>query len=248
MYRVADQLAASISEMRASRGQAEDLPHPAYQQDAAITKLAGSLTAAAARGRPGPWRSFTTTLTGFPPELPEKKTSSDPPPNALLSQCISPPVLVSDNQGDLQAVSFIFPGQGSQWPQMGQRLARTFPAFARSLEASEAVLAELQREGQQQQGVLATGSSSSWWLTRELEAPEATTRLARGRADNAVYDIIMPTLTALQIALVDLLASWGVRPASVVGHSLGEVGAAYCSGALSRRSALRVSYFRGMSL
>lgn len=232
VYRVADQLAASISEIRAS--QEQRFEHPAYQQDAAINKLASSLTAAATR-HPKPWRSFTTTLTGFPPELP----TSDPPSSghSLLSQCISPPVLVSDNHAQDQAVSFIFPGQGSQWPQMGQKLARTFPVFAQSLRASEAILHELQREH---------GGTTTWWLTRELEAPETITHLARGKADNAAYDIIMPTLTALQIALVDLLASWGVRPASVVGHSLGEVGAAYCSAALSHQSALRVSYFRGM--
>jgi acyl transferase domain-containing protein len=49
----------------------------------------------------------------------------------------------------------------------------------------------------------------------------------------------------LQIALVDLLASWGIVPQAVVGHSSGEIAAAYSAGLLSKSSALRVAYFRG---
>ena len=51
--------------------------------------------------------------------------------------------------------------------------------------------------------------------------------------------------TAIQIALVDLFASWNIRPARVTGHSSGEIAAAYCAGALTRESALAVAYHRG---
>lgn len=54
-----------------------------------------------------------------------------------------------------------------------------------------------------------------------------------------------PASTALQIALVDLLASWNVKPAAVVGHSSGEVGAAYAAGILTRREAFIIAYYRG---
>ena len=47
------------------------------------------------------------------------------------------------------------------------------------------------------------------------------------------------------MALVDLLASWNIRPSAVVGHSSGEIAAAYCVGGLSRESALNVAYYRG---
>lgn len=49
---------------------------------------------------------------------------------------------------------------------------------------------------------------------------------------------------ALQICLVDLLGSWGVRPSAVVSHSSGEIAAAYAAGALSSQEALGVAYFR----
>ncbi|KAF2117464.1 polyketide synthase dehydratase-domain-containing protein [Lophiotrema nucula] len=54
-----------------------------------------------------------------------------------------------------------------------------------------------------------------------------------------------PLCTALQIALIELLQNWGVRPTAVVGHSSGEIAAAYAIGALSLESACKVAYFRG---
>lgn len=58
-------------------------------------------------------------------------------------------------------------------------------------------------------------------------------------------ELSQPLCTALQLALIDLLATWDVRPALVVGHSSGEIAAAYCAGALTFESALKVAYYRG---
>lgn len=58
-------------------------------------------------------------------------------------------------------------------------------------------------------------------------------------------DFSQPLCTVLQIALVDLLSSFGIVPEYVVGHSSGEIGAAYCIGALSHESACKVAYYRG---
>lgn len=65
----------------------------------------------------------------------------------------------------------------------------------------------------------------------------------QSRIDDPAYS--QPLCTALQLALVDLLASWGVRPAAVVGHSSGEIGAAYAVGALSRESCWKLAFYRG---
>lgn len=251
VYRAADDFAARVVDEVLQPGEPGTSPDQgsramptAYSRDAALLRLARGLTRVAEQ-QPGTWRSFSTTLTGHPPEPPTAHA-----PDLPLSACLSSPVAAFTGRSSSstttttdQPVSFIFPGQGSQWPQMGQRLKATFPVFADSLRESEAVLAELQREHR-----LAGDGGGPWSLARELAAPEASTRLARGSAANAIYHVIMPVITALQMALVDLLADWGVRPAAVAGHSLGEVAAAYCSGALSRRAALRVVYFRGMSV
>ena len=56
-----------------------------------------------------------------------------------------------------------------------------------------------------------------------------------------------PLCTAVQLALVDLLASWNIRPSRVTGHSSGEIAAAYAAGALSQESALAIAYYRGLA-
>jgi len=48
------------------------------------------------------------------------------------------------------------------------------------------------------------------------------------------------------VGLVELLASWNILPTKVVGHSSGEIAASYCAGRVSRESAWRISYFRGL--
>lgn len=58
-------------------------------------------------------------------------------------------------------------------------------------------------------------------------------------------ELSQPLCTALQIALVQLLCVLGVVPTAVVGHSSGEIAAAYAAGALSHESACKVAYWRG---
>jgi acyl transferase domain-containing protein len=53
--------------------------------------------------------------------------------------------------------------------------------------------------------------------------------------------------SAVQIALIDLFRSWGIKPASVTGHSSGEIAAAYTMGALNMEDAMAVAYYRGVA-
>lgn len=112
-------------------------------------------------------------------------------------------------------VVFVFSGFGSQWPHMAKQLLAEEPVFRASVAKFDAVARK------------ETGRS----ILGELLADEAL--LDRP-------DIIQPVLLALQIALAELLRSWGVVPDAVVGHSMGEVAAAYVSGALSLEDAVRV--------
>lgn len=66
---------------------------------------------------------------------------------------------------------------------------------------------------------------------------------ATSRVNNAAMSQTLTT--AIQIALVDLFAAWNIRPARVVGHSSGEIAAAYCAGALTQEAAISVAYHRG---
>ena len=71
--------------------------------------------------------------------------------------------------------------------------------------------------------------------------------LRKSKLKSRVYqsEFSQPLCTAIQIALVDLLKSWGVTPAAVAGHSSGEIAAAYATGSLSKREAILAAYFRG---
>ena len=73
-----------------------------------------------------------------------------------------------------------------------------------------------------------------WSLLAELTATDA----AQSRLNEIA--IIQPALFAMQVALAALWRSWGIEPQAVVGHSMGEVAAAYVAGALSLEDAVRI--------
>ena len=58
-------------------------------------------------------------------------------------------------------------------------------------------------------------------------------------------ELAQPLCTALQVGLVRILTGWGIEPQSVVGHSSGEIAAAYAAGAISANSAIIIAYYRG---
>ncbi|XP_044717051.1 AMP-binding enzyme domain-containing protein [Hirsutella rhossiliensis] len=119
----------------------------------------------------------------------------------------------------------IFTGQGAQAAQMGRQLLAHCTLFRQSIDNCEAALASLPE-------------APTWSLRQELAAEEAVSRLSEA-------SISQPLCTAVQIALVDLLQAAGIQFATVVGHSSGEIGAAYAAGLLDRRDAMAIAYYRG---
>jgi acyl transferase domain-containing protein len=127
-----------------------------------------------------------------------------------------------EKPGSKQNLTFAFTGQGAQWYAMGRELLHSRSAFSVSIEKSEKLLKEL---------------GACWDLRKELSKDQDSTKINRS-------EISQPATTALQIALVDLLKSFGIRADSVIGHSSGEIAAAYTAGALTHTSALRAAYHR----
>ncbi|XP_041102488.1 highly reducing polyketide synthase SAT13-like [Polyodon spathula] len=70
-------------------------------------------------------------------------------------------------------------------------------------------------------------------------------KLENGSDDDYLKpDIVQPLLFTIQVAIASLLKHWGIKPDAIVGHSVGEVAAAHCSGLLSLHDAVKVIYFR----
>ncbi|OLN84398.1 Lovastatin diketide synthase LovF 12 [Colletotrichum chlorophyti] len=122
------------------------------------------------------------------------------------------------------SINFVFTGQGAQWPQMGQELLNV-EVFKASIARSRDSLRQL---------------GASWDLVEELLRDTENSRLKDA-------ELSQPVTTAVQIALVDLLHTLGISPTAVVGHSSGEIAAAYAAGLLSHETAIRTAYFRGFS-
>jgi phthiocerol/phenolphthiocerol synthesis type-I polyketide synthase C len=114
-------------------------------------------------------------------------------------------------------VVFLFSGQGSQWSGMAQRLYAEEPVFRDALVMCDhAIRPHLD------------GS-----IVAELLADKAHSRLGD-------IGVVQPAIFAVQVALAALWRSWGVEPDAVVGHSLGEVAAAYVAGAFTVEDAAQV--------
>ncbi|CRK33824.1 hypothetical protein BN1708_019305, partial [Verticillium longisporum] len=79
---------------------------------------------------------------------------------------------------------------------------------------------------------------ADWSLVEELNRDAKTSKVSEAH-------ISQPSCTAVQLALTDLLTAWDIRPTAVVGHSSGEIGAAYAAGVISFEAAMSVAYHRG---
>ena len=102
---------------------------------------------------------------------------------------------------------------------------KSFKVFAQALEEAESHLQKL---------------GSPWSLVAELSKPAAESRVGEA-------EISQPACTAVQLALVALLTSWGIVPTAVAGHSSGEIAAAFAAGLVSFPEAVAVAYFRGQA-
>jgi acyl transferase domain-containing protein len=125
--------------------------------------------------------------------------------------------------GTARRVAFVFPGQGGQWTGMARELLAEEPAFRAAIERCDAALP----------------SDLGWTVSSQLAAECGEPQYRLGE-----IGVIQPVLLAVEIALAELWRSWGVAPEAVLGHSMGEVGAAYVAGALSLEEAMQVICLR----
>ncbi|WP_420032342.1 acyltransferase domain-containing protein [Streptomyces sp. cg28] len=117
---------------------------------------------------------------------------------------------------------WVFSGYGSQWPGMGRRLLASEPVFAATVDRLEPVLRE--------------------------HAGVSLRAATEPGADLSSPAVVMPVLYGLQVALAELWRSYGVEPAAVIGHSLGEIAAAVAAQALDPTTGARIVAVRSRLL
>ena len=119
-------------------------------------------------------------------------------------------------------ILFCFTGQGAQWYAMGRELLG-YEVYEASVRNADSYLKSI---------------GAHWGVLEELNMSKANSRIGKP-------EFSQPLCTVLQIALVDLLRHWNILPNVVVGHSSGEIGAAYAMGALSAQDSWKIAFHRG---
>lgn len=121
----------------------------------------------------------------------------------------------------------VFSGQGAQWATMGRDIIA-------SSKFAENIIDKLEKS----LGELPESDRPSWSLKEQMMADPSKSRIAEG-------ELSQPLCTAVQVMLVDMLKEAGIEFDSVVGHSSGEIGAAYASGFVNATDAIRIAFYRG---
>lgn len=121
----------------------------------------------------------------------------------------------------------IFTGQGAQWARMGAELLSASAAARQALAALDVRLARLPARDR-----------PPWTLAAALQAPAGASQVGAAA-------VAQPLCTAVQVVLVDLLRAAGARLSAAVGHSSGEMAAAYAAGFVSAEDAVCIAYYRG---
>ena len=119
-------------------------------------------------------------------------------------------------------IVFVCSGQGSQWPGMGVSLYKREAIFSAALDECDAFIRDI----------------AGWSLLEKLAATDADSELGRTK-------YAQPSIFAVEIALARLWQSWGITPSAVIGHSAGEVAAAYIAGAITLQESIRIVVNRG---
>ncbi len=143
---------------------------------------------------------------------------------AALAEGRSAPNLVTGAPTEGRTV-FVFPGQGSQWVGMALGLLDTHPVFTAQLRRCAEALAPY----------------TDWNLLDVLRGEPGTPPLDR-------VDVIQPVLWAMMISLAETWRAHGVEPDAVIGHSQGEIAAAYVAGALTLDDSARVVARRSQAI
>jgi acyl transferase domain-containing protein/thioesterase domain-containing protein len=129
------------------------------------------------------------------------------------------------------SITFLFPGQGSQYVAMGQELYRDEPVFRAVVDSCAEKLQPL----------------LDLDLRTVLFPAETATEDQRAQANRLLDEtrLTQPALFVVEFAMAELFEAWGIRPTAMIGHSIGEFAAACLAGVIELDDALMIVAERG---
>ncbi|HET9803747.1 MAG TPA: aminotransferase class III-fold pyridoxal phosphate-dependent enzyme, partial [Candidatus Acidoferrum sp.] len=145
----------------------------------------------------------------------------------LLEKCDAKRVISRKNRAAEPKVCFLFPGQGSQQPNMGRELYETEPIFREEIDRCAELLEP----------------NLGLDLRTLLYPAEAITDEIRDKVTQTI--LAQPAIFTVEYALAKLWMSWGIEPDFMIGHSVGEFVAACLAGVFSLEDGLRLIATRG---
>lgn len=173
-------------------------------------------------------RSQLSTKITFSALTTEQLTSKIDVKLAEVNQNAGTTIGIRSNTKATPRLLGIFTGQGAQWAAMGAHLIRSSDFVRERIQHLEQSLA-----------TLPPSDRPAWNLQDEMLAGDDISRMSEAAFSQ-------PLCTTIQIVLVDLLRAAGITFTAVVGHSSGEIAAAYAAGFISGHDAIRIAYYRGL--
>lgn len=166
-----------------------------------------------------------STVSELSAKISEKlQNAKDNPAQALGARLLQQPSMAS---GKLRVLG-IFTGQGAQWPGMGADLLLTSEIASMVIQRMETRLSQLP-----------SAHRPVWSLSEEIRKGPENSRLSEAQFSQ-------PLCTAIQVLQVDMLRASGLELCGVVGHSSGEIAAAYATGYITAEDAICIAYYRGL--
>lgn len=147
----------------------------------------------------------------------------------------SPAAMAGHVETGRRDIVFMFSGQGAQYVGMGAELYRTEPAYRDAFDTCADLLIPILGRDLRD---LVLGDSAADRSSGAVEDPAVAELLRR-------TEFAQPALFAVEYALARLWESWGIRPAAMIGHSVGEYVAACLAGTMPLQDALRLIALRG---
>ncbi|MCA9927411.1 MAG: acyltransferase domain-containing protein, partial [Anaerolineales bacterium] len=130
-------------------------------------------------------------------------------------------------------IAFLFPGQGSQYPNMGRELAQKYPVVAEVFAEADKIMTPI------------LGKPLTDYIFVD---PNDQPAMMQAQLDLMQTEITQPAMLTMDIAMLKLLDQFGFKPDMVMGHSLGEYAALIAAGIMPFAHALEAAAARGSEM